>query len=262
MTEPLLALTDVGYRPEGAAPALVGFDVRIEAQERVVLLGANGSGKSTLLKILNGLIHPSSGEYRYAGERIDAARLRDRDFARRFRQETVLLFQNPDAMLFNATVYDEIAFGLRQLEVSDLDARVRHWADVAGLASLLDRPPYALSGGEKQKLCLAALLALRPRLLLLDEPTAALDPRASGWLVDLLQELAVTTVTATHNLSMAPELGDRALVLDEQHRLVYDGPVDALLADRERLIAANLAHSHRHRHGGSEHRHFHIHDWD
>jgi cobalt/nickel transport system ATP-binding protein len=139
---------------------------------------------------------------------------------------------------------------------------VHHWASVAGLEGALDRAPFTLSGGEKQKVCLAALLALEPRLILLDEPTAALDPRSTGWLVDLLQDLEATVITATHNLSMAPELGNRALVLDESHRLVYDGSVDALLADRDRLVAANLAHIHRHRHGGAEHRHFHIHDWD
>ncbi|RQW78706.1 MAG: ABC transporter ATP-binding protein, partial [Geobacter sp.] len=108
----------------------------------------------------------------------------------------------------------------------------------------------------------AALLVLEPDLLLLDEPTAHLDPRSVGWLVDFLSALKVTLVVATHNLSLAPELGERALVLGEDHRLLYDGDLASLLRDQERLIAANLVHTHRHRHGAVEHRHFHSHDWD
>ena len=114
----------------------------------------------------------------------------------------------------------------------------------------------ALSAG-----CLAALLALEPRVLLLDEPVAALDPRSTGWLVDFLAALPVTLLTTTHNLSLAPELGSRALVLGEDHRLIHDGPVQALLGNMALLAAANLVHTHRHRHGSVEHRHNHVHDW-
>jgi cobalt/nickel transport system ATP-binding protein len=133
---------------------------------------------------------------------------------------------------------------------------------VVGVERHLDRPPFGLSGGEKQKVCLAALLAMEPELLLLDEPAAALDPRSTGWLVDFLAQLPCTVITSTHNLSLAPELGSRALVLGEDHRLLYDGAVEAFLDNRERLLAANLMHIHRHRHGTVEHRHFHTHDWD
>ncbi len=229
--------------------------------EKLVLLGCNGSGKSTLLKILAGLIRPAAGHYRYRGEPIDPARLKDPGRNRRFRQEVALLFQNPDTMLFNPTVFDEIAFGPRQLGVADLEERVQHWAATVGITAHLMRPPFGLSGGEKQKVALAALLAMEPRLLLLDEPTASLDPRSTGWLVDFLADLPVTTLVSTHNLSLAPELGSRALVLGEDHGLVYDGALVPLLDDLPRLAAANLVHSHRHRHGDLEHRHPHVHDW-
>ena len=237
----------------------IGFSIR--PGEKVVLLGCNGSGKSTLLKILNGLIAPDAGQYTYDGEPITPKRLKHAALHRRFRGEVALLFQNPDAMLFNPTVYDEIAFGPRQLGLADLDARVRHWAHEVGVAKHLERPPFSLSGGEKQKVCLAALLALAPRVLLLDEPTAALDPRSTGWLVDFLSSLPITTLTTTHNLSLAPELGSRALVLGEDHRLIHDGPIQGLLGNLELLAEANLVHTHRHRHGGIEHRHSHVHDW-
>jgi cobalt/nickel transport system ATP-binding protein len=105
-------------------------------------------------------------------------------------------------------------------------------------------------------------MALEPRVLLLDEPTASLDPRSTGWLVDLLQDLEQTLLVTTHNLSMAGELGDRTLVLSEDHRIIYDGSVAELVGDKERLIEANLVHVHRHRHGDVEHRHYHTHEWD
>jgi len=259
-TEPLLEVAGISHR-YGTKEVLSDIAFQIHPGEKVVLLGCNGSGKSTLLKILNGLIAPSTGRYVYDEVEITPSRLKAPELHRRFRGEVALLFQNPDAMLFNPTVYDEIAFGPRQMGLADLDQRVHHWAAQVGVTPHLDRPPFSLSGGEKQKVCLAALLALEPRVLLLDEPTAALDPRSTGWLVDFLSGLPVTTLTTTHNLSLAPELGQRALVLGENHRLIYDGDIRPLLSDLERLSAANLVHIHSHRHGSVEHRHNHVHDW-
>ena len=259
-TDPVLEAGGISHR-YGDKEVLADISFRVHPGEKVVLLGCNGSGKSTLLKILDGLIAPSAGTYRYDGEPITPLRLKAPALHRRFRGEVALLFQNPDAMLFNPTVYDEIAFGPRQAGLADLDARVRHWAGQVGVTAHLERPPFALSGGEKQKVCLAALLALEPRVLLLDEPAAALDPRSTGWLVDFLAGLPVTVLTTTHNLSLAPELGHRALVLGEDHRLIHDGPIQPLLLDMALLTAANLVHTHRHRHGRIEHRHTHVHDW-
>ncbi len=258
----MIRLTGIRHDFPDGPRVLEDISFAIEPGEKVVLLGANGTGKSTLLRVLSGLVTPTAGDYRYRGQPVTPAALKDREFGRRFRREVVLLFQHPDAMLFNPTVYEEIVFGPRQLRLPDIDARFAHWAKVFGLTDCLDRPPFSLSGGEKQKVCLAALLVLEPSVLLLDEPTAHLDPRSVGWLVDFLVDLKVTLVVATHNLSLAPELGERALVLGEDHRLLYDGELGALLNDQERLIAANLVHTHRHRHGSLEHRHFHIHDWD
>jgi cobalt/nickel transport system ATP-binding protein len=245
----------------GEQVCLESLNFRLEVGEKVVLLGSNGSGKSTLLKILDGLVAPRAGTVRYQGETITPDRLRQGPLRRRFRQEVALLFQNPDVMLFNPSVYDEIAFGPRQMGLSQIDERVAHWADLLGVTAFLKRPPFTLSGGEKQKVALAALLAGEPKLLLLDEPAAALDPRSSGWLVDFLASLPITLLTTTHNLGLAPELGARALVLGEDHRLLHDGPIEPFLADTDKLVAANLAHIHRHRHGGAEHRHWHTHDW-
>jgi cobalt/nickel transport system ATP-binding protein len=255
----MIELEGVSYRYPESEPALKDVSFAVAEREKVVLLGANGSGKTTLLRILNGLVFPQGGSYRYGSEPVTEARLRDRSWSRRFRREVVLLFQHPEAMLFNPTVYDEIAYGLRQLGADDLDGRVRHWAAQLGVEAHLKRPPFQLSGGEKQKVCLAALLSLEPRVLLLDEPTANLDPRSTGWLVDFLQDLSVTSVATTHNLSLAGELGDRVLVLSEGHELIFDGQMQELLGNEDKLLAANLVHSHRL--GSSRDRRLHVHDW-
>jgi cobalt/nickel transport system ATP-binding protein len=255
----MIELERVSYRYPESEPALKKVSFAVAEKEKVVLLGANGCGKTTLLRILNGLIFPQEGTYRYGSELVTKGRLRDRSWSRRFRRELVLLFQHPEAMLFNPTVYDEIAYSLRQLGADDLDAQVRRWAARLGLDPQLKRPPFELSGGEKQKVCLAALLALEPQVLLLDEPTANLDPRSAGWLVDFLQDLSVTCVATTHNLSLAAELGDRVLVLSEGHELIFDGKMEELLADEDKLLAANLVH--RHRRGSARHPRLHVHDW-
>jgi cobalt/nickel transport system ATP-binding protein len=247
----------------GRMATLAGIDAVITAGEKVVLLGSNGCGKSTLLKIMAGVLEPTAGRVVYGGQGVQAG-LRQKAYRRRFRREVGLLFQNPDAMLFNPTVRDEIAFGPRQHGLADAEERTLAWAERVGVAAQLDRAPWTLSAGQKQLVCLASLLVLDPLLLLLDEPTSALDPRSTGWLVDFLQDLPQTLVVATHNLSLASELGERCLVMGEDHTLVHDGDVLGLRRDQDVLLRANLVHTHRHRHreGQVEHRHYHTHDWD
>lgn len=257
----MIEVNDLAFSYPNAGPGLHDVNFCIPRGRKVVILGANGSGKSTLLKILAGLLFGRKGTYRFDGEAITRRALSSSERRRAFRSRVGLLFQNPDVMLFNPSVAEEIAFGPRQLGVGNLDELVVRWAEQLRIAHLLDRPPFELSGGEKQKVCLASLLILKPDLLLLDEPTANLDPRSTGWLIDLLQELDVTLFVATHNLSIAGELGEEALLLSESHELIYQGKVEVLLKDHERLHAANLVHRHLHRHGEVEHRHFHTHDW-
>jgi cobalt/nickel transport system ATP-binding protein len=258
----VLRLSGISHAYANGDLVLRDVSFEIGAGEKAVLLGSNGSGKTTLLRVLNGLIFPKTGRYLYKERDITKKSLGDKDLHTMFRREVVLLFQNPDSMIFNPTVRDEIAFGPKQLALVDWQERVRHWAEELGISRHLDRAPFDLSSGEKQKVCLAALLALEPEVLLLDEPTANLDARSTGWVVDFLQDLRVTTVVTTHNLSLAGELGRRTLVLSEGHELIYDGDIDELLKDRETLLKANLLHVHRHRHEELEHRHYHAHDWE
>lgn len=246
----------------GGRPVLQDLRFGIERGERVVLLGVNGCGKTTLLKLLDGLIPSTCGAVRYEGQPLDARALEDAAFRRRFRSEVGLLFQNVDAMLFNPTVADEIAFGPRQLGLADAEARAGRWAEALEATALLGRPPFELSGGEKKRVALAAILALEPKVLLMDEATASLDPATSGKLLDLLAGLdEVTVISSTHNLSLAEELGTRAILLAPgRPGILFDGPPAELLANEALLIESGLAHRHQHGHRGGRHAHFHLHD--
>jgi cobalt/nickel transport system ATP-binding protein len=161
-------------------------------------------------------------------------------------------------MLFCPSVADELAFGPRQLDLPDVDGRIATWARQLELGALLERPPFELSGGEKKRVALGALFAVGPRDLLLDEPTAGLDPAAAARLIDLLAGLeGVTIVASTHNLGVAEELGTRAILLAPDHPgVLYDGPTAALVHDRALLAESGLAH----RHGDAAHARYHVHD--
>jgi cobalt/nickel transport system ATP-binding protein len=262
--EALLELDSAWYDYAPDIPALAGLSLAVAPGERVVILGANGCGKTTLLKLLAGLLFPQRGRYRAFGRAITEHLLSRDPFGLFFRKEVGVLFQNVDAQLFNPTVEDEIAFGPLQLnEPPDVLRRtVQESLDRFGLRGLAGRPPFALSGGEKKKVALAAVLAVDPQVLLLDEPTAGLDPRSSRILVDLIldaQSQGKTVVTSTNDLHIVPEIAGRVVVFGEDRRIIASGTPEAILQDRAILRAANLIHRHRHAHEGVWHEHEHEH---
>jgi len=234
--------------------ALEDISFCINKGEKVVLLGSNGSGKSTLLKILAALYFPKHGEYRFDAQAVEKKKL-----SKAFRKRVGILFQNPESMIFNPTVRDEIAFSLREFGCENIEQKVEDIAAKFGISALLEKNPLYLSGGEKQKVILAAILVYEPELLLLDEPTAAMDPKTTGWLIDMLLDLETTVIVATHDLSLAYEVSDRAIVIDESHHKIYDGCIEKLYEDLELLIQANLIHKHRHKHKDFSHSHYHKH---
>lgn len=262
---PAFELSNVGFAYDSAGPALRDISLTIERGEKIALLGANGCGKSTLLKILNGLLHPTSGTLHAFGETITERSLRDEATAHRFRRRVGFIFQNADAQLFSSTVREEIAFGPLQMGLprAEVEQRLADVAAMLDIARLLDRSPFRLSGGEKKRVALASVLVINPDVLLLDEPTNGLDPRSQRWLVDLLVALhgaGKTLVTATHDLDIVPEIADRVVVMNEDHTVEAVGEPRPILEDARLLLAVNLIHEHVHWHGALCHSHPHYHD--
>lgn len=259
---PAFEAQNVSFDYEGI-PAIRGLSLQIGQGERIALLGANGSGKSTLLRILDALYFPTSGSVTFRGEALDQAHLQDEEFALNFRRRVALVFQNPDVQLFNPTVFDEVAYGPLQLhwKKEDLIGRVEEMLVFMAVSHLKDRPPYRLSGGEKKKVALASALVLDPEVLLLDEPTATLDPKSQSQVIDLIQAwkgTSKTVVTATHQLETVEDIADRVLVL-EAGSVIAAGTPGEILSNADLLLRANLIHAHRHSHGALVHSHPHLH---
>jgi len=256
---------NVGFKYD-QIPALSGLSLTIERGQSVALVGANGSGKSTLLRLLDALCYPTSGRLSYCGTPLSEEALRDENVFLSFRRRVGLVFQNPDVQLFNPTVFDEVAFGPLQMGWSrdETIARVNCALEQMGITDLRERPPYRLSGGEKKRVALASVMVLDPEVLLLDEPTAMLDPRSQSQLIDLIQNWkgdSKTIVTATHQIEIIEDIANRVVVL-EQGRATADGPPREILTNHELLLRANLVHAHRHRHGNMFHTHPHLHSHD
>jgi len=248
---PVFRLRGLRHVYHGRQVALDGVDLEIRAGEQVVLLGANGSGKSTLLKVLDGILGPTGGEMDVFGEPVRTVTEGREEDAHRFHRRVGLVFQDPDIQLFSATVFDDVAFGPLQLGLSQEEVRAacEEAMELMDIGRLRDRAPFELSGGEKKRAAIASVLSLRPDVLLLDEPTAALDPRTKWVLVNLIRELGGTgrtIVTATHELDIVPLIAERAVVLGEERRVLADGPVERVLGDRDLLVRANLIHERLH----------------
>ena len=201
----LIELKNITFSYNDEEPAVIkSLSLNIEAGECLIVSGDNGSGKTTLFRILNGLSFPGEGSYYFDGKNITEKYLKDNAASKRFHKRIGYLFQNPDIMLFNATVYDEIAFGPRQMGLSDQEVGtiVNDCLSLFELENLRDKAPYHLSGGQKKRAALAAVMALNPEVLILDEPYAGLDRKSQERLTDFLKELkkaGKTLVIATHN---------------------------------------------------------------
>lgn len=264
MPEIVFDVQNVVYSYNAEVTALQGLSLQIARGERVAILGANGSGKSTLLRMLDGLYFADSGSVSAFGAPLTEEQLQDDAFAFAFRQRVALVFQNPDVQLFNPTVFDEVAFGPLQLRwpKDQIRARVAEALDKLEITHLKDRSPHRLSGGEKKRVALASVLVLDPEVLLMDEPTAALDPKSQSMVVDFLVGWsggAKTVITATHDLDIVGEIADRCYVF-KSGRSIAEGPPSTILNDEPLLAGSNLIHAHRHIHStGEAHAHAHFH---
>lgn len=235
---------DLAFAYPDGRQALFGISLRVEPGERVALLGPNGAGKTTLVLHLNGLLgavtggHGAgrvSGRVSIGGVDVTPDRLKE------IRRQVGLVFQDPDDQLFMPTVRDDVAFGPANLGLRgrDLQARVLEALEQVGMAEHADRAPYHLSFGQRRRVAVATVLAMRPEVLVLDEPSSNLDPASRRELADILTGLDVTIVMVTHDLPYALQLCPRSVLMDDG-QVVADGSTRELLADSTLMAAHRL----------------------
>ena len=214
--------------PDGTQ-ALLGVDLSVAPGERVSLIGPNGSGKTTLFLHLNGILR-GQGAVRVAGLDVADGRLG------KIRATVGLVFQDPDDQLFSPTVFEDVAFGPLHMGLSEAEVRERVSRALAqvGMEGFAKRMPHHLSLGERKRVSIATVLSMDARILVLDEPSAGLDPRARRELINLLRKLPQTQLVATHDMRLARDLCTRTVILDEG-RIVADGPTGQIMADEALL---------------------------
>lgn len=221
---PIINLSHISYNYEEVS-ALNDISLEIYAGELIFFTGPNGCGKSTLFKLLNGLIFPTKGEYYFDNKKIDKNTLQDNIFAKDFHKRIGYIFQNPDVQLFNATVYDEIAFGPRQMNLNEeiIHQRVNELLIYLNIQHLQDRPPYHLSGGEQKKVALAAILALNPDVLMIDEPLNGLDNKTRQWFKDFLMDFIKankTILISTHEQELLSLPHSHIIKFNDEHTIL------------------------------------------
>ena len=233
MSTPIIEATGVSFSYPDGRTALDGADLHIHAGERVALLGPNGAGKTTLVLHLNGILTPQGGSIRVAGIPVVKEHMIE------VRRRVGIVFQDPDDQVFMPTVGEDVAFGPANLGLTgaDLEDRVAAALGAVGMEAYRDRVPHHLSHGEKRLVAIATVLAMEPEILVLDEPSANLDPAGRRELAEVLETLDITILMVTHDLPYALQLCERAVVMN-RGRMVADGATRTILGDRA-LMAAN-----------------------
>lgn len=245
MTNTIFDVQNVSYSYAPGKSVLQNINLTVTQGEQIVLFGANGSGKTTLQKILAGLLFADQGMVNAFGRPITETTMRDKAFSAAFRRRVGIVFQNSDVQLFCSTVEEEILFGLRMMGVSEQECKMRtqQMLDFINIRHLAGEAPHYLSGGEKKKVALAAILVLNPEVILLDEPTNGLDPKSCRWLENLLQELTErgkTILFSTHYLERMPLMAPRAWLFGDEHTILADGATADILNNKKLLLQANL----------------------
>lgn len=232
---PALLVRDLHFHYPDGHQALRGVSMCLQSGEKVALVGPNGSGKSTLMLHLNGLL-TGEGQLAVAGMAVEKRNLS------RIRALVGMVFQNPDDQLFSPTVFEDVAFGPLHLGLAEEEVRRRAEKALVqvGMDPHAERPSYHLSIGQKKRVAIATVLVMEPALLLLDEPTASLDPRGRRELIELLSTLPQTMLVSTHDMALVRALFPRMIVM-ENGRIAADGPSQQLLADNALLERYGLA---------------------
>ena len=238
MSEKSLEISGLAYAYPDGNQALYGVNLSINQGERVALLGPNGAGKTTLVLHLNGIIPTMQGQVRVAGELVDS---KDAESIKSIRHKVGIVFQDPDDQLFMPTVGQDVAFGpynagLRGLE---LEKAVKEALELVGMSEFIDRPPHHLSFGQRRRVAVATVLAMKPEILVMDEPSSNLDPAARRELAEIITSLDVTLLMVTHDLPFAYELCQRAVILSAGV-VAADDEISRVLSDKQLLTAHRL----------------------
>ncbi|MGH3385370.1 MAG: energy-coupling factor ABC transporter ATP-binding protein [Nocardioidaceae bacterium] len=235
MSTPVLDVQGLAFAYADGHQALFGVNLHVHRGEHVALLGPNGAGKTTLVLHLNGILTPGRGSVRVAGLEVATPHLQE------IRRRVGVVFQDPDDQLFMPTVRDDVAFGPANLGLrgSELDARVAEALTRVGMLEYVDRPPHHLSFGQRRRVAVATVLAMRPEILVLDEPSSNLDPASRRELAEILTGLDATVLMVTHDLPYALQLCERSVVLSDGV-IVADGPTSDVLADEATMRAHRL----------------------
>jgi cobalt/nickel transport system ATP-binding protein len=230
-----ISVRGLGFVYPDGTRALDGVSFEVGHGEAIAVVGANGAGKSTLLLHLNGLLSPSEGSIDIGGVPVTKGTLPE------IRRTVGMVFQDPDDQLFMPTVAEDVGFGPMNLGLppEGVEARVAEALARVEAAHLRERPPYHLSGGEKRAVAIATVLAMEPNILVMDEPSSGLDPKARRRVIALLASFAHTRIVATHDLDLAAELCERTIVMSGGH-VAADGPTAAIFADDALLEAGGL----------------------
>lgn len=230
----MIEIIGLNYSYEDGRLAIQDINLRVSAGEKVALVGPNGAGKTTLLLHLNGILRGQGCLH------VGDLQLEDRTL-KHIRAQVGQVFQSPDDQLFSASVYDDVAYGLiyQGLEQEVIEIKVAEALELVGMSDSQKRSPHHLSLGEKKRVALAAVLAMQPGILALDEPTAGLDPRGRRGIINLLSGLGQTVLAATHDLLLVEEIFPRVVIMDEG-RIVFDGETKKALADHALLLEHGL----------------------
>jgi len=235
----LVETRDLSYIYPGNVKGLDAVSFIAERNSRIAVIGANGAGKSTLFKHFNGILRPTSGTVLIHGEPVTDQNIRE------VRKFVGLVFQNADDQIFSPTVEQDVAFGPMNLGLDEetVSHRVDEALAMVGIEHLRDRVPHHLSGGEKKRVAIAGVIAMEPQVLVLDEPTAGLDPQGVKDLIGVINTLArqygITVIFSTHEVSLVPEVADRLYVMD-RGRIVARGTVADVFEDQDLLTSVRL----------------------
>lgn len=241
----MIEMENVCYYYSNKIQALNNISLKIDEGEAVAFIGPNGSGKSTLMKLINGLILPDSGKYILDGDEITKKRMDDPIYSKQLHKKIGFVFQNPDVQLFCTNVYDEIAFGVRQMGFGedDVDKRVKDALKFLDIEDLTDRQPYNLSGGEKKKIAIASTLVINPDVYVLDEPMNSLDPKTKRFIREFIIKInnaGKTIICSTHDFEYIEGAFKRAVVFSKDHNIIRDDAFSDIMLDKEFLRENNI----------------------